>query len=129
MNEKLIKEYKQGISYASLFFKNECFYTEEEMRFVAIVPKRILKDIYYERTEGTRVKMYDFRGVNGVITPYIKIPLFGWNTQENWITSQIVVGPCVNYELREKGISRFIDSLDYKFHELKIVKSKVPVRY
>ncbi len=42
------------------------------MRFVAIVPKSILKDIYYERVDGTRVKMYDFRSVNGVITPYIK---------------------------------------------------------
>ena len=63
------------------------------MRFVAIVPKSILKDIYYERVDGTRVKMYDFRSVNGVITPYIKMPLFGWNTEENWITSQIVVGP------------------------------------
>ena len=57
------------------------------------------------------------------------MPLFGWNTEENWITSQIVVGPCVNYELREKGIRQFIESLDYRLHELKIVKSKVPVRY
>ena len=129
LNNKIIKEYRQGISYASVFFKNECFSTEKEMRFVAIVPKSILKDIYYERVDGTRVKMYDFRSVNGVITPYIKMPLFGWNTEENWITSQIVVGPCVNYELREKGIRQFIESLDYRLHELKIVKSKVPVRY
>lgn len=129
MNAKIIKEYRAWISYASLFFKSQCFSAEDEMRFVAIIPKSKLKKLNYEKTDGTTIKMYDFRNVNGVITPYIKMPLFGWNIEENWITSNIGIGPCMDYEQKKEGIIQFIDSLEYKFHEIKICKSYIPVRY
>ena len=129
MNTKIIKEYKAWISYASLFFKSQYFSAEEEMRFVAIVPKRKLKDLFYKKTDGVTIKMYDFRNVNGVITPFIRMPLFGWNISENWITSNIGIGPCMDYEQKKDGILQFIDSLDYNFNEIRIRQSNIPVRY
>lgn len=129
LDMKIIKEYNAWISFASLFFKNDCFSSEEEMRFVAIVPKSKLNNIYYERIDGTKVKMYDFRNVNGIITPYIKMPLFGWNVSENWITSSIGVGPCLDFEQKEKGIIQFVKSLEYSFHELRVIESGIPLRY
>lgn len=41
---------------ASLFFKNTCFDSEEEMRFVAIVPKCKLNDLSYTQNNGTMKK-------------------------------------------------------------------------
>lgn len=129
LNQKLVRDYRAWASYASLFFKNDCFKTEEEMRFVAIVPKCKLNDLAYRQEDGTIRKMYDFRIVNNVITPYIKMPLFGWNIEENWITSRIGVGPCMDFELRKEGIMRFVESLDYSFHQFDVVQSDIPVRY
>lgn len=129
MNQKMIKEYTSWISYASLFFKNSCFSTEEEMRFVAAVPKAKLNEINYELENGTRKPMYDFRVSNGVIIPFIRMPLFGWNNSENWISNRIGVGPCMNFDLKKEGILQLIESLDYKFHKIDVVKSEIPLRY
>lgn len=129
INNKIINEYRAWISYASLFFKNEYFASEQEMRFVAIVPKNRLNNLHYEKKDGTKVKMYDFRNINGVIIPYIKMPLFGWNVSENLITSSIRVGPCMDFEQRKCGILQFVDSLEYRFHEIRVKKSEIPLRY
>ena len=129
INSKIIREYTAWISYASLFFKNECFASEDEMRFVAIAPKNKLQNLFYEKEDGTKIKMYDFRNVNGVIIPYIKMPLFGWHISENWITSNIRVGPCMDYEQRKNGIVQLVDSLEYSFNELNVRKSEIPLRY
>ena len=129
LDEKIVKEYRAWVSYASLFFKNKCFESEEELRFVAVAPKNRLNELYYTKLDGTKVKMYDFRLVNGVITPYIKMPLFGWSSNENWITQRIGVGPCMDFDQKKNGIVQFEKSLDYKFHDLQIIKSEIPLRY
>ena len=129
LDMKIVKEYSAWVSYASLFFKHQCFSTEEEMRFVAIVPKSKLNNLYYERIDGTKVKMYNFRNVNGIIIPYIKMPLFGWNVTENWVTSSIGVGPCADFEQKKNGITQFVASLEYNFHKLQILESEIPLRY
>ena len=129
MDCKVCKEYKAWISYASLFFKKQCFSAEEEMRFVATIRKNELNNLFYELDNGKKIKMYAFRNVGGVITPYIKMPLFGWSDETSWVTSNVVVGPCMDYSQKKDGILRFVDSLDYKFHDLHVKESEIPVRY
>lgn len=129
MDCKVCKEYKAWISYASLFFKKQCFSAEEEMRFVATIRKNELNNLFYELDNGNKIKMYAFRNVGGVITPYIKMPLFGWSDETSWVTSNVVVGPCMDYSQKKDGILRFVDSLDYKFHDLHVKESEIPVRY
>lgn len=129
MDQKICKDYKAWISYASLFFKKQCFYAEEEMRFVAVVPESKLNNLFYETNDGRKIKMYDFRNVGGVITPYIKMPLFGWNNSTSWITNRIVVGPCLDFLQKRDGVMRYIDALDYNFHEIAVKESEIPVRY
>ena len=99
------------------------------MRFVAVAPKERLNDLFYEKFDGTKVKMYDFRNVNGVITPYIKMPLFGWSDSPSWVIDCIGIGPCLDFEQKREGVLRFVDSLEYEFEDLKIEKSEIPVRY
>lgn len=129
MNQKMVKEYKAWIAYASLFFKKSCFSAEEEMRFVAVVPKSKLNEISYELENGTKKKMYDFRISNGVFIPFIRIPLFGWNLGESWGSSRIGVGPCLNFDLKKEGILRLVESLDYRFNKICVVQSEIPLRY
>lgn len=129
LNVKICKEYKAWIAYASLFFKRSCFEAENEMRFVAVAPKEELNELFYEKLDETKVKMYDFRNVNGVITPYIKMPLFGWSDSPSWVIDRIGVGPCLDFEQKRQGILQFVDSLEYEFEDLEIEKSQIPVRY
>lgn len=129
LNQKLVKEYKAWIAYASLFFKKSCFSTEEEMRFVAAVQKKELNEIHYKKEDGTTQKIYDFRISNGVLTPFIRMPLFGWSDGDNWITSRVGIGPCMNFDLKKEGILRFVQSLEYTFNEFSVVESEIPVRY
>ncbi len=67
LNKKIIDEFRSWTSITALFFKNGCFASEKEYRFVAIAPVNQLKDLYYEY-KGIQYKMYDFRLVDGVLT-------------------------------------------------------------
>jgi hypothetical protein len=128
LNDKIKKEYSSWVSVEALFFKNQCFEDERETRYVAIVPTNKLNDLYYEY-DSVKHKMYDFRIVNGVLTPYIKMPFNDWNKETCWAISSIRIGPSANSEQRLKGLERFIDSLDYKFESCPLLQSEIPVRY
>ncbi len=112
---------------ASLFFKNSCFNTEEEMRFVAEIRKNRLNDINYKITNEGKKKMYDFRISNGVFIPFIRMPLFGWSVEESWISTEIRVGPCLNFNSKKRGVLQFIESLDYTFNKIEIFCSAIPL--
>ena len=70
---KLLRSLGVGYLRYRCFFKDECFKDEDEYRYVAIVPIDKLKDLSYEY-KSINYKMYDFRLVNGVFVPYLKIP-------------------------------------------------------
>lgn len=95
LNNKIIKEYTSWISVEALFFKDQCFEDERETRYVAVVPKCKLKRLHYEY-KGAQYKMYDFRIVNGILVPYIKMPFNDWNQDECWAINSIRVGPSGN---------------------------------
>lgn len=127
-NEKIIKEYTSWISVEALFFKDKCFEDEREIRYVAIVPNSKLKELYYEY-KGKKYKMYDFRIVNGMLIPYIKMPFNNWNQKECWAINSIRIGPSGNADQKVAGLKQFIQSLDYELAECDVMKSNIPVRY
>lgn len=128
LDEKIIKEFTSWISVEALFFKDQCFEDEKETRYVAIVPTDKLKDLQYEY-KGNKYKMYDFRIVNGMFIPYIKMPFNDWNRDVCWAINSIRIGPSGNADQKEAGLKQFIRSLDYDFEKCAVMKSKVPVRY
>jgi hypothetical protein len=73
--------------------------------------------------------MYDFRIVNGVLTPYIKMPFNFWNTDECWAVSSIGIGPSINAIQMENGLKQFLKSFTYKMEDCKIYHSRIPLRY
>ena len=95
---------------------------------IAISPVNKLKDLYSEYDQK-RYKMYDFRIVNGVLTPYIKMPFNFWNTDECWAVSSIGIGPSINGIQMENGLKQFLKSFTYKMEDCKIYHSRIPLRY
>ena len=79
LDEKIRGEFETWVSLNSLFFKHESFSTEEEYRYVAVVPTEKYKDSFlYNGKMDQNVQMYNFRAVDGVLTPYIKkVPIWG----------------------------------------------------
>ena len=128
LNEKIKKEFSSWLSVEALFFKDECFQDERETRYVAIAPVDSLNDLKYTYN-GTTHKMYDFRFVNGVLTPYIKMPFSDWNSETCWAIDHICIGPSANADQKEAGLRQFVRSLDYNLENCFIAKSKIPVRY
>lgn len=112
----------------ALFFKNESFSSEQKYRFVTFAPVNKLKDLYYEYKE-VKYKMYDFRVVNGVLTPYIKMPFNFWNTDKCSAVTSIGIGPSINANQMEYGLIHFLKSFDYEMDNCQIYKSKIPLRY
>ncbi len=128
LDEKIVKEFTSWMSVEALFFKDECFADERETRYVAIVPTDELNNLYYEY-KGNKYKMYDFRIVNGMYIPYIKMPFNDWNQDVCWAINSIRIGPSGDDEQKKAGIKQFVRSLDYEFDTCHIVKSNIPVRY
>ena len=128
LNEKIQKEFSSWLSVEALFFKDECFSDERETRYVAIAPVDSLRDLQYTY-KGCTYKMYGFRFVNGVLTPYIKMPFSDWNREACWAIDYIGIGPSANADQKEAGLRQFIRSLDYKLENCSIIKSEIPVRY
>jgi len=125
---KISRDFKAWISYASIFFKNECFASEEEFRFVAIAPRNKLNTLFY--MDGQKnIKMYDFRIVNGVATPYLKMPFCCYNPEECWVIDGIGIAPTQHYEQIVNSIAQLTKSLDYKLHNFNVRKSEIPLRY
>lgn len=127
-NKKIQADFKSWVSIASLFFKDSCFADEREHRFVAIAPKDSLNDLYYEYN-GEKYKMYDFRIVNGCLTPFIKMPFNFWNVDDCWAINSIGISPCLNADMKKLGLKAFMDSLDYKLESCRIYESNIPLRY
>lgn len=125
---KVSSDFKAWISYASIFFKNECFASEEEFRFVAIAPKNKLNMLFY--VDGQRnVKMYDFRIVNGVAVPYLKMPFCCYNVEECWVIDGIGIAPSQHYDQMVNGLVQLTKSLEYTLPNFKVRKSAIPLRY
>lgn len=129
IDKKIQKDFKSWLSITSLFFKHASFRDEEEYRYVAICPICKLNDLCYAPRNGNAFKMYNFRIVNGVFTPYIMIPFCDAPNQYNETISKVMISPSANCEQRKLGLVAYIKALNYPLTEDKIEYSSVPLRY
>lgn len=127
-DRKIKRDFKSWLSYASLFFKHSCFSSEEEYRFVAIAKTQTLTELYYKDNDKV-IKMYDFRIVNNVPAPFIKMPFCTYHTQDSSVISRIGIAPSSQSDLIIDGIKRFIGSLDYQLSDIEYYRSVLPLRY
>lgn len=128
LDSKIGNDFMSWISITSLFFKDVAFESEQEYRFVAIVPVSKLNSLSYTYNDSEN-KMYDFRILNGVFIPFIKMPFNYWNVDECWVVRNIRISPSSNYEQKKNGLMRFICSLEYEIPELQIFHSEIPLRH
>ncbi len=126
-NEKIKNDYISWVSITSLFFKEPCFADEEEYRFIAIAPISKLKSLKYDY-DGFEHKMFDFRISNGLFVPYIKMPFYFWN-EDCWAISSIGIAPSPDGEQKKLSLEQYVKYMDYKFPDLHIYNSKIPLRF
>lgn len=126
-NQKIVRDFQSWVSITALFFKDKCFKDEEEYRFIAIAPSEKLKSLTFNYN-GYLEKMYDFRIVDGVLTPYIKMPFNYWNV-DCWAIESICISPSSNYKQKKLGLEYLVKSFDYSLPCLHIDQSKIPLRY
>ena len=110
--DKILKNY--------IFSKNDCFKHENEYRFVLI------------KNQSSEIKE-QFYIKNGIITPYIDIPL----DKEDIVKTikSITISPLLEEEIAKKGLEFFLMNKEYELYDkqkqtgIRIEKSKCPVRY
>ena len=120
--------YSYWIYYASLFFKNECFKDEKEYRFIAIVRSTYLNDPSNEVLKHNGIT-YNFRIVDGTITPYLEIPFYNRIKDGEYAIQSITVSPSFNAEQKINGIQQYMMSLKTSFGGCEINASTIPLRY
>ncbi|MCM0648650.1 DUF2971 domain-containing protein [Clostridium swellfunianum] len=111
IRKHLIERFILKMGIYSLFFKHPSFKHEEEYRLVS--------NIYLDLNPK-------FRNSNGVIIPYIQLPIEKGNFLP---VKTITIGPKNNIDIAEKGVKNFIQSIGYNSSDIKVNKSKVPLRY
>lgn len=121
-NEKIKNDFQSWLELSSLFFKQIHFQDEYEYRFVAITPISNLKNLF-------ELGIYDFRLVNGVLTPFLNMPFNNWNKDECWVVNSIKIGPTNNKQQKELGLKLYMNSLEYTFPDCSISHSNIPLRY
>ena len=117
---KIVFECRDKILRNYIFSKNNCFRHENEYRFV------LMKNRNSEIKEQFYIK-------NGIITPYIDIPL----NDEDVVKAikSITISPLLEEEIAKKGLEFFLISKGYELYDkkdqtgIRIEKSTCPVRY
>lgn len=96
----------------SLFFKDDAYKDEKEYRFVVSLDNSKIKSNALE---------YDFRFVNDILVPYLKIPF------DKDIIEMIGIGPCMNSDLSSKSLFALLQY--YNFKNTFVGESSIPLRY
>lgn len=91
-----------------MYFKNEAYKQEKEIRYVLSIPKHITN------------KILKFRTLEGSLIPYIEVPL-----PIDFI-EDITIGPKISIDIAKQGLNRF---LEYKNLDIDLKKSNIPIRY
>lgn len=96
----------------SLFFKDDAYKDEKEYRFVISLDNSKIKNNALE---------YDFRFVNDILVPYLKIPF------DKDLIELIGIGPCMNSDLSSKSLFALLQYYDFK--NTFVGESSIPLRY
>lgn len=96
----------------SLFFKDVAYKDEKEYRFVISLDNSKIKNNVLE---------YDFRFVNDILVPYLKIPF------DKDMIELIGIGPCMNSDLSSRSLFALLQYYDFK--NTFVGESSIPLRY
>ena len=96
-------------------FKHECFASEQEYRFVCYRPTKKPKNLKNDLPE------VHYRNQNGVLVPYIDIPV------ENAHILEVMISPLVESQNCESITHEFLTSRS--FTHCNVRKSKLPIRF
>lgn len=96
----------------SLFFKDSYYQDEKEYRFVLSLDNSKIKNNNLE---------YDFRFVNDILVPFLKIPF------DKDMIETICIGPCLNTDISSKSLSAMLEYYDFKNAAIGV--STIPLRY
>lgn len=96
----------------SLFFKDSYYQDEKEYRFVLSLDNSKIKSNNLE---------YDFRFVNDILVPFLKIPF------DKDMIEIVCIGPCLNTDISIKSLSALLKY--YNFNNASIGISDIPLRY
>lgn len=111
-NEKIFfRELKKLLDIYNLFFKPKAYEIEQEYRFVIIDMNMINKKVIDKK----------FRIFNDIFIPYVEL------SDMRKLIKEIKISPTHNQELLENSI--FILKNNYGLQNVKISKSKIPMRY
>ncbi len=117
---KIVFECRDKILMNYIFSKNDCFRHENEYRFI------LMKNKISEIKEQFYIK-------NGIITPYVDIPLDNEDILKT--IKSITISPLLEEEIAKKGLENFLINKEYELYDkqkqtgIRIEKSKCPIRY
>lgn len=97
----------------SCFFKNPLYKAEEEYRILFFI------------TDKDQIK---FRNRDGIIIPYVEMPI-ETKISKNLPLQNVMIGPKNKYDIAEHGINYLLKHLNYNLDEIKVNRSKIPLRY
>ncbi len=132
---------KSAVKWLSIFFKHECFASEEEYRIVLSLPNSRLTDYFARREKGPE-RLYKIRFTNNMFTPYVKLR---FNVEEirGVCLSPLCEKYTTEYRLQsvpDPEIGELRDVLQYGVHEFlringvplsggQVRRSAIPLRY
>lgn len=132
---------KSAVKWLSIFFKHECFASEEEYRIVLSLPNARLTDYFAQREKGPE-RMYKIRFTNNMFTPYVKLR-FDVEEIQGVCLSPLCEKYTTEYRLQsvsDPGDGELRDVLQYGVHEFlringvplsgsQVRRSAIPLRY
>ncbi len=113
---------RRYIDSKGVFFKDESFSQEKEYRIVfEIAEARLMNDRSGYFNEYNQKVALDFYERNGIIVPYLKVPF------PKDCIKQITMSPIMEHSIAEESIKEFLTL--YKYEDVNVEKSSVPIRY
>ncbi len=113
-NNSKISEMLTNLFYFGCTFKDSCFDHEKENRIILAL----------DHNSDDRIKYQQYRQSKSSIIPFIEID---FRMPDIIPILEIEIGPKINIDIAEKGLQRYLEST--KYNNVKITKSKIPIRY
>jgi len=117
---KIMGFFYHKISKALIFFKNDAFKSEFEWR-IRIEFFKEYQRMFYKQTK--------FREANGILVPYFELPLHNADSDSNIPLESITFALAKDSNLTKKSIELLLLKHGYATETIKIIQSKVPLRF
>lgn len=138
---RMLQRVRNMIRWAGIFFKNECFRSEEEYRIVIALPENHLLDYQIKEKRQELERLYKVRLTNNVFAPYIKLafrtdgikticlsPLSERYTTQG-LGQQEDIGDHNTDDVMIYGVDQFLKTNGFLIHPRNIMRSRIPLRF